>query len=96
MPVALPPLLHRCRRHTDEWLHLLMFMSEPLSYATLSDDEQAYVEQYDELADDGSVTEKERKILTFACTGLGISEERAAELESAVDSWQILIPSEEE
>jgi hypothetical protein len=94
--VALPPLLHRCRRHTDEWLHLLRFMAEALSYATLNDDEQAYAEQYDELADDGSVTENERKLLTFASTGLGISDERAAELESAVDSRQILIPSEEE
>ncbi|MGY8702164.1 MAG: hypothetical protein ACKVHH_05590 [Candidatus Poseidoniales archaeon] len=71
-------------------------MAEPLSYATLSDDEQAYAEQYEELADDGSVTENERKLLIFASTGLGISDERAAELESAVDSWQILIPSEEE
>jgi len=96
MPVALPPLLHRCRRHTDEWLRLLMLMAEALSYATLSDDEQAYAEQYDELADDGSVTENERKLLTFASTGLDISDERAAELESAVDSGQILIPSEEE
>ena len=94
--MALPPLLHRCRRHTDEWLHLLRFMAEALSYATLNDDEQAYAEQYDELADDGSVTENERKLLTFASTGLGISDERAAELESAVDSGQILIPSEEE
>jgi hypothetical protein len=94
--VALPTLLHRCRRHTDEWLHLLRSMAEPLSYATLSDDEQAYAEQYEELADDGSVTENERKLLIFASTGLGISDERAAELESAVDSWQILIPSEEE
>jgi hypothetical protein len=73
-----------------------MLMAEALSYATLSDDEQAYVEQYDELADDGSVTENERKLLTFASTGLEISDERAAELESAVDSGQILIPSEEE
>ncbi len=73
-----------------------MLMAEPLSYATLSDDEQAYVEQYDELADDGSVTENERKLLTFASTGLDISDERATELESAVDSGQILIPSEEE
>jgi hypothetical protein len=71
-------------------------MAEALSYATLNDDEQAYAEQYDELADDGSVTENERKLLTFASTGLGISDERAAELESAVDSGQILIPSEEE
>lgn len=94
--MALPTLLHRCRRHTDEWLHLLRSMAEPLSYATLSDDEQAYAEQYEELADDGSVTENERKLLIFASTGLGISDERAAELESAVDSWQILIPSEEE
>ena len=94
--MAFPPLLHRCRRHTDEWLHLLRFMAEALSYATLNDDEQAYAEQYDELADDGSVTENERKLLTFASTGLGISDERAVELESAVDSGQILIPSEEE
>jgi len=94
--VAFPPLLHRCRRHTDEWLHLLRFMAEALSYATLNDDEQAYAEQYEELADDGSVTENERKLLTFASTGLGISDERAVELESAVDSGQILIPSEEE
>lgn len=94
--MAFPPLMHRCRRHTDEWLHLLGFMAEALSYATLSDDEQAYVEQYDELADDGSVTENERKLLTFASTGLDISDERAAELESAVDSGQIIIPSEEE
>ena len=71
-------------------------MAEALSYATLNDDEQAYAEQYEELADDGSVTENERKLLIFASTGLGISDERAAELESAVDSWQILIPSEEE
>lgn len=94
--MAFPPLLHRCRRHTDEWLHLLRFMAEALSYATLNDDEQAYAEQYEELADDGSVTENERKLLTFASTGLGISDERAVELESAVDSGQILIPSEEE
>tara|TARA_B110000196_G_C21080996_1_gene632467 strand:- start:579 stop:794 length:216 start_codon:yes stop_codon:yes gene_type:complete len=71
-------------------------MAEALSYATLNDDEQAYAEQYEELADDGSVTENERKLLTFASTGLGISDERAVELESAVDSGQILIPSEEE
>ncbi|MBT6972803.1 MAG: hypothetical protein HOA04_06840 [Euryarchaeota archaeon] len=71
-------------------------MAEVLSYATLNEDEQAYAEQYDELADDGSVTENERKLLTFASTGLDISDERAAELESAVDSGQIIIPSEEE
>ena len=71
-------------------------MAEVLSYATLNEDKQAYAEQYDELADDGSVTENERKLLTFASTGLDISDERAAELESAVDSGQIIIPSEEE
>ena len=71
-------------------------MAEVLSYATLNEDEQAYAEQYDELADDGSVTENERKLLTFASTGLDISDERAAELESAVDSGQIIVPLEEE
>ena len=71
-------------------------MSGVIDHASLSEDEAAYVEQYDELVDDGEVTENERKLLDFARAALELSEVRAKELEEAMDSGRLRIPSEEE
>ena len=62
----------------------------------LNEDEQAYIEQYDELVDDGDVTENERKLIDFAYKGLGLTEERAKQLEEAWDSGVIVTSDEEE
>ena len=71
-------------------------MAERILHSSLSGDEQAYIEQYDELVDDGGVTENERKLLNFASKGLGISAERASKLEAAWDAGLIVSSDEEE
>ena len=47
----------------------------------LTDDEKEYLEAYRDVANDGNVSERERRILDRLRTNLGISEERAKELE---------------
>ena len=64
--------------------------------SSLTEDEQAYLEQYDELVDDGGVTENERKLLDFAYKGLGLTEERAKQLEASWDAGVIVSSDEEE
>ena len=64
--------------------------------SSLTEDEQAYLEQYDELVDDGGVTENERKLLDFAYKGLGLTEERAKQLEASWDAGVIVLSDEEE
>jgi len=46
--------------------------------------------------DDGGVTENERKLLDFAYMGLGLTEERAKQLEEAWDAGVIAVSDEEE
>ena len=47
----------------------------------LTDDEKEYLEAYKDVAKDGDVSNGERRILNRLRTSLGISEERAKELE---------------
>ncbi len=75
---------------------LLRLMGLRILLSSLPEDEQAYLEQYDELVDDGGVTENERKLLDFAYMGLGLTEERAKQLEEAWDARVIVVSDEEE
>ncbi len=55
------------------------------STATHSDNEQEYIETLKEIiADDGEITDRERRLLEKLRTKLGISESRAKELEDAL------------
>lgn len=55
------------------------------STATHSDNEQEYIETLKEIiADDGEITDRERRLLEKLRTKLGISESRARELEDAL------------
>lgn len=50
---------------------------------TLTEDEQEYLEMYKEYASDGELSERDRKMLDKFRIRLGISEERAQELEAS-------------
>ena len=52
-----------------------------LSFGDLSEDEKEYLEEFQEILNDGEITEKERRILSRMANRLGISETRAKELE---------------
>jgi hypothetical protein len=54
-----------------------------LAKPQLTEDEQEYIEAYREYLVDGSIDEKLRKRLDIFRKGLGISEERAKELEES-------------
>ncbi|MGZ9735739.1 tetratricopeptide repeat protein [Flavobacterium sp. GNP002] len=51
------------------------------SIGDLNENEKEYLEEYQELLNDGEITEKERKILNRMANRLAISEERANQLE---------------
>ena len=55
---------------------------ENMCHPTLSDNEKEYIDIYKELCADGEITERKRKMLNREREELGISEERAKELES--------------
>ena len=55
-----------------------------LSKPQLTEDEQEYIEAYRDYLVDGSIDEKSRKRLDIFRKGLGISEERAKELEKTI------------
>ena len=55
-----------------------------LAKPQLTEDEQEYIEAYREYLVDGSIDEKSRKRLDIFRKGLGISEERATELEKTI------------
>lgn len=55
---------------------------EHLCVPTLSDNEKEYIEAFKELSDNGKVTERGRKLLERERESLGISKERAMELEA--------------
>ena len=50
----------------------------------LSEDEQEYLEMYKEYASDGEITARDRKMLNKMRDRMGISEERAKEIESII------------
>ncbi|MBW4362347.1 TerB family tellurite resistance protein [Flavobacterium taihuense] len=52
-----------------------------LSFGNLSEDEKEYFEEFQEILNEGEITEKERRILNRMANRLGISEERVQELE---------------
>jgi tetratricopeptide (TPR) repeat protein len=52
-----------------------------LSFGDLSEDEKEYLEEFQEILNDGEITEKERRILSRMANRLGISETRVVELE---------------
>ena len=53
------------------------------STSTLSDDEQSYAEEVKFCLEDGAIGDKERRFLERMRTKLGISPERAAEIEES-------------
>ena len=55
---------------------------ENMCRPTLSESEKEYIDIYKELCADGEITERKRKMLNREREELGISEERAKELES--------------
>lgn len=57
-------------------------LEESLLAPPLTDDEKEYLEEYKECAADGEITAKERRLLDKLRKMLGISEERAKELET--------------
>ena len=57
-------------------------LEESLLAPALSDEEKEYLEEYKECAADGEITAKERRLLDKLRKMLGISEERAKELET--------------
>lgn len=57
-------------------------LEESLLAPALTDDEKEYLEEYKECAADGEITAKERRLLDKLRKMLGISEERAKELET--------------
>ena len=50
----------------------------------LSDDEKEYLDSVKEVLSDGEMSPRDRKLLNRLRDSLGISEERAAELEKSV------------
>ena len=52
-----------------------------LSSGNLSEEEKEYVSEFQEILNDGEITEKERRILSRMASRLGISDERVRELE---------------
>jgi len=52
------------------------------SIEDLNENEQEHIEEYQELLIDGSIFDKERKMLNRMATGLDIPEERVSELET--------------
>lgn len=52
-----------------------------LSFGDLSEDEKEYLEEFQEILNDGEITEKERRTLSRMANRLGISETRVKELE---------------
>ena len=54
-----------------------------LSFGNLSEDEKEYLEEFKEILNDGEITEKERRILSRKANRLGVSEERASQLEES-------------
>lgn len=52
-----------------------------LSFGNLLEDEKEYLEEFQEIFNDGEITEKERRILSRMANRLGISETRVKELE---------------
>ena len=57
-------------------------LEESLLAPALSDEEKEYLEEYKECAADGEITAKDRRLLDKLRKMLGISEERAKELET--------------
>ena len=57
-------------------------LEESLLPPALTDDEKEYLEEYKECAADGEITAKDRRLLDKLRKMLGISEERAKELET--------------
>lgn len=57
-------------------------LEESLLAPALTDDEKEYLEEYKECAADGEITAKDRRLLDKLRKMLGISEERAKELET--------------
>ena len=57
-------------------------LEESLLAPALTDEEKEYLEEYKECAADGEITAKERRLLDKLRKMLGISEERAKELET--------------
>ncbi|SHG21336.1 hypothetical protein SAMN05444372_103204 [Flavobacterium micromati] len=52
------------------------------SIEDLNENEQEHIEEYQELLIDGSISDKERKMLNRMATRLAIPEERVSELET--------------
>ena len=57
-------------------------LEESCSKPQLTDDEQEYLELYKEYAADGEISERDRKMLNKMRERMGISEERAKEIEN--------------
>ena len=57
---------------------------EDMAKPKLSDDEKEYLDSVKEVLSDGEMSPRDRKLLNRLRDSLGISEERAAELEKSV------------
>lgn len=67
-----------------------------ISSTTNSDNEQEYIETLKEIiAEDGEITDRERRLLEKLRTKLGISESRAKELESALSNPSLTAEEQE-
>lgn len=55
---------------------------EQMCVPSYTEEEKEYIEIYQELCADGEITERKRRMLERECQSLGISEERAKELEA--------------
>lgn len=68
---------------------------EEQSSSELTDSERKYINELKEILEDGEISPRERRLLEKIRVQLGISEERAAELEASLSSPQ-LTPEEQE
>lgn len=57
-------------------------IEQSLSQPQLTEEEQEYLDEYREMASEGEITPRERKLLEKIAAMSGISSERAAELEN--------------
>jgi len=70
---------------------------EPTNSATLTADEQMYLEDVSEyLSDDGVIDDKERRLLERVRTKLGITEQRAKELEDSLQNQKEQLTDDEQ
>lgn len=75
-------MLDRVRKALGISIERAAELEEALKQPSLTDEEREYIEAYQEYLVDGSIDEKSRKRLDIFRKGLGLSAERASELEN--------------